>query len=487
MSLTRKVAYNTIIQIAGKVITTAISLVLIGYLTRYLGVAGFGAYTTIFAYVSFWSVFADFGFFTIMVREISKPKANVEKIFNNIMTLRAVLGIVVFSLAFIVALLIPNYSQVIKLGIGLCAFGWFWMSLNSTYVGVFQSNLKMDRAVITDIIGRIVILALVILFIKLDYGLVAIMAAYLAGNLVNFAASMILGLRWVRFKLVFDFSFWRKIFWETLPMGVIIVLGVVYFKADTVLLSLLKSQTDVGIYGPPFKILEIMLLLPGMFMGNVFPIITRYIASNDSRLMPAIQKAFNFVIMITFPVVVGIFLLATPIITFIAGPEFVNTSTIGPICGHIASAPMVLQILVFSIGLTYVSTIFNYIVVAAEQQKKLVTPYIIFVVINVILNLILIPKLSYIGAALTTVVTALLVLVLTCRVAYKSLPNLSIKPMMVLKSFVASLIMGLAIYYFNLGNANLFILVAVGFFSYFVFMILVKGITKEQFQLLFKK
>lgn len=478
MSLTRKVAYNTIIQIIGKVITTVISLVLIGYLTRYLGVAGFGAYTTIFAYVSFWAVFADFGFFTIMVRELSKPQADTAKIFNNIMTLRAMLGIIVFSLAFIAALFIPNYSLVIKLGIGLCALGWFWMTLNSTYVGVFQSNLKMDRAVITDILGRIVILGLVILFIKLDYGLVAIMAAYLAGNLVNFLASMILGLRWVKLKLAFDFNFWRKIFWETLPMGVIVVLGVVYFKMDTVLLSLLKTPTDVGIYGPAFKILEIMLLLPGMFMGNVFPIITRYIAAKDHRLALAIQKAFDFMIIATFPVVVGILLLAKPIITFIAGIDFVETSTINPIFGRIASAPMVLEILALAIGLNYMNSVFSYLVVASGKQKKLVIPYIVFVIVNLILNLILIPRLSYIGAAVSTVITALLVFILTCRIAYKSIDNLSIKIAIVFKSLLSSLIMGAVIYYTI--NLHLLIIISIAFITYFLALYLLRGISREQ-------
>ena len=61
MSLTRGVAYNTTIQIVGKVITTIISLFIVAALTRYLGVAGFGQYTTIFAYTGFFGVLAVLG------------------------------------------------------------------------------------------------------------------------------------------------------------------------------------------------------------------------------------------------------------------------------------------------------------------------------------------------------------------------------------------------------------------------------------------
>ena len=67
MSFTRKIALNTIVQIIGKVLTTLISLVLIAALTRYLGVSGYGQYTTIFAFTQFFAVLADFGFFLFLV------------------------------------------------------------------------------------------------------------------------------------------------------------------------------------------------------------------------------------------------------------------------------------------------------------------------------------------------------------------------------------------------------------------------------------
>jgi O-antigen/teichoic acid export membrane protein len=487
MSLTRKVAYNTIVQIVGKVVTTALSLVLIGYLTRYLGVAGYGQYTTIFAYVSFWSVLADFGFFTITVREISKNPKQTSHIFNNVMTLRAILGLLVFSVSFAVALLIPQYSWPIKIGIGLCATSWFWTTLNSTYVGIFQANLKMDRSVFTEILGRIIILLLTLFYIKSGYGLTAIISAYLIGNIINFFASMILGLPWVKFKFAFDFKFWKEIFLETLPMGTIIILGMIYFKADTVILSLMKSSTDVGIYGAPFKIFEILLLIPTMFMGNVFPIITRYIAQKDNRLISAIQKSYDFIILLVFPIVLGVFILAKPIIRFIAGEIFVTTSTIGNIFGQVAAAPMVLQILIFTVGLNFVMQVFNNCIIAASQQKKLVIPYIIFVIVNVGLNLLLIPKFSYIGAAISTFITALMNLIVAYWVAHKSIIDLNLKQNIIIKSLFSSFVMGLVIYYFNLQNFNLFLSIIVGFFSYFILMILVKGITKQQFQLLFKK
>ena len=481
---TQKVAFNTVVQIVGKAITTAISLVLIASITRYLGVSGYGQYTTIFAYVGFWAVLADFGFFWILVREISKPKAQVEKIFNNIITLRAFLGLAIFIIAFLVSLFIPTYPLVVKLGIGVCAAGWFWISLNSTYVGVFQSNLKMQYAVVGDVIGRIIIIGLVLTFIKLNYPLNAIIFAYLIGNLVNFSISMYFGRKFVHFKPSFDFKYWKSIFIETLPMGIILVLEVLYFKVDTVILSLFKSSVDVGIYGAPFKIMEILILVPGMFMGNVFPIITKYIVENDKRLHSALQKSYDFLAIIAAPVVGGVFMLATPIIKFIAGEEFVTTSTLPPFFNHTAASPLVLQILVFAIGIYYMTQLYISTTIAMGKQRELVKPYLFCVLVNIGLNLILIPKFSYIGAAFTTIITAASVMFFASRIVARHEANIRFNYSNIFKAIFSALIMMAVLYFINM---NLFVEIIIGAAVYVAVIFLTGGITKETIKTLVAK
>ena len=63
MTYTRKVAYNTLAQMVGRIVLIATSLVIVGILTRHLGVENFGRYTTAFAFVAFFGIFGDLGFF----------------------------------------------------------------------------------------------------------------------------------------------------------------------------------------------------------------------------------------------------------------------------------------------------------------------------------------------------------------------------------------------------------------------------------------
>jgi len=484
MSLTRKIAYNTVIQIVGKTITTVLSLFLVAALTRYLGVSGYGEYTTIFAYLAFFGVLADFGFFWILVREISNPKTDIDHATSNILTLRTVLGIVVYGAAYIISYLIPQYSA-LRAGIGIAAFSTLFLALNSTYVAVFQNKLRMDKAALTDVIGRAIILSLTLYLIHISSSLSLILWAYAVGNIVNLSASGWLGREYVKIRPAFDFGYWKEIFIQTLPMAVVLVLGLVYFRVDTFMLSLMRSSTDVGIYGPPYKVLEMILLLPAMFMGNVFPVVTRYIYTADERVHAALQKSFEFLLLLAVPVALIIIYDASPIIKIVAGYAFVVAHTIPPVFGVPATSVLALQILIVAACFSFISIIFGNLVMALGKQAKLIWPNVIFVFFNIGSNLIAIKYYSYIGAAATTVLTEFLVLVFTWWVASRYF-TLKLNLKIVWKVVLAGLVMGLA-YHFGYNYINWILLTVIASTLYLIVLWLTGGIDVGMVKIIISK
>lgn len=462
MSQTRAVAFNTIIQIIGKVIVTAVSLVTIGALTRYLGVSGYGEYTTIFAYVSFWAVLADFGFFWVLVREISKPGSDQTKIFNNVLTLKIIFGLVVFLLCASISFFIPQYSWTLKLGIAIVSASWFWMSLNQTYVGFFQSRLEMYKAVISEVVGRVIILAGVLVLVHQNLGLQGILLVYIIGNFVNFLISFLFGNSTVKFSPRFDILLWKMILKESLPLALITFIGIIHFRIDTVILSLLKGSIDVGIYGVPFKILEIVILLPSMFIGNVFPILTRYYHSQDQRLQSAIQKSFDFLILLGLPVISGLIVLSEPIIRLIAGSEYLSTFTISS-WGIDFTAPRILEILSISVGFTFLLTVFSNLLTVIEKQQKQVIPMVVITVINIIANLLIIPHYSYLGSAIINVFTQLAMLIWWSRLTRRYL-KFSLNYQIIPKVVLATLMMIISLIIFR--NINVLIATVIGMIVY---------------------
>ncbi|MDD5732025.1 MAG: flippase [Patescibacteria group bacterium] len=459
---TKKIAINTLVQIVGKGITTAIAVVMLAYLARYLGVGGYGEYTTVFAFLGFFAIIADMGFYTVAVREMAKDPESSRKVLGNIFSLRLIFALVLL-IAPLVGFLIPSYSEAVKIGIIIGTFSSLFVLLNQIFVSIFQVHLRMDRSVISDVCARTVLFVLTIIFIRQNLSLQFFILANVIANLFLLLLSFAMSRKFLLFKPLFDFKYWKHIIKESLPLGIVIVLGLIYFKIDTIMLSIMKDSTAVGIYGAPYKILEILITIPSIFMGSVFPLISKYIKEKDIRFKDSFQTSFDFMLILAVPLVVAIYLLAKPIVYLVLGEEF-------------AASVIVLQYLIFAVLIIFLGTIMGNFVVAANLQKKLVWVYLLSVFFNITGNLILIPRYSYIGSSITTIATELLVCTCAYIILYKGLKIIP-RFHVFLKVLFSALIMGIALYYFS--NINLFLLIVLGSIVYFVVLYLIGGIKKE--------
>ena len=152
-SARRRVASNTAVQLAGKGAVLALGVVSIAVLTRYLGPEDYGKYTLALMYMQLFGVLADVGLFTTAVREISKDPARTDEVVGNTITLRLGLSVVVIALAGAVSLLLP-YEPEVRTAILLAGAPLLFGMLNTSFVAILQSRLKMGRAVVGDVIGR---------------------------------------------------------------------------------------------------------------------------------------------------------------------------------------------------------------------------------------------------------------------------------------------------------------------------------------------
>lgn len=477
MSYTQKVAYNTAAQIVGKVVGIGISLFTITALFRYLGVEGVGKYTTVFAFVSFFSVFADFGLQWTLIRELAIQK-DKNKVFQNILSLRLIISTVIYLLCFSVVWLF-GYPLDVKVGVGIIAFSWFFTTMNSAFVGVFQNNYRLDLSVATDVLGRAIIYALVLFAISYNFGFASVLAAYIVGTAVNFFSNVFLSRRFVTLGFGRDTSYWPVLIRQALPIGMVLVFHFIYFKIDSLMLSWMRGMVDVGIYGTSYKLLEVLDSLPVMFLGASFPLITNYVISKDKRLSGAFQKQFDFLSLAGFPIVVGAYVLAQPIIDLIGGRsgEFSNTATVS-FLGQPATSVTVLKILVFAIAISFFTNLYAYLIVALGKQKNMVLPTIGFALLNIILNLILIPVGSYIGSSFATLITELVVLVATVYIAglYIKIP---ISYFAFAKIIACAVAMGVIAHYLNLAGVNLFVNIVIAAVVYGIFIFIVRAVPMD--------
>ncbi len=468
--LSRKIAYNTIISAGARIVGLALSLIIIGFIARYLGQDGFGYYTTILAFLFFFTVLADLGLYSICLREISRPQADKEKIASNAFTLRFFIGLFIFGLAPVIVFFFPYPNQV-KFGVLIGAVGFWLMSNQQVLVGVFQKYLRVDKVALGELLGRLVQLGLIVFFIKQNFGFLFIIVALVGSSLISFILVFLFAQKYIPISFRFDFNFWRSLLKESLPLALAIIFTMIYFKIDTIMLSLMKPPADVGIYNLAYKFLESLLFFPAMFVGLVMPLLSEYAFSFRKKFKQISQKTLDVLLIFVVPMVLGTLFLSKEMVVLIAGQDFILSAG-------------VLNILIIATGIIFLGVLFSNMIIALKEQKKLTYIYGIGVIVNLTANFIFIPKYSYYGAAATTLLTELVVTVLMLVVLSQILKKIPCFGM-VLKYLLAGLIMALALYF--LSGWPLFILIILAGLVYFGFLYLIGGFSTKEVLSLIKK
>jgi O-antigen/teichoic acid export membrane protein len=268
----------------------------------------------------------------------------------------------------------------------------------------------------------------------------------------------------VSWKWEVDFSLWKEVFSRTWPIALSISFNLIYLKMDTIILSLTRSPAEVGLYGATYRVVDILTMLPAVFMGIVLPVMTRYyVEKNKEAFQGMMQKAFDALIIFAVPIVVGTMVIARPVMSFVAGQDFVVSGDI-------------LKVLILASGAIFVTTLTGYTVVAINKQKKMMWGYLVAAVLTMIGYLYFIPRYGYWGAAWMTVFSEILIMIWTGILVYKVIkffPRL----ITFFKTLVPAGVMTAVLYYIR--DMHALVLVAVGVVVYFGLLYLFGGIKRE--------
>ena len=485
MSLVKKVAYNTLTQIAGKIISTILGLFSLALITRYLGPQGFGEYTTILTFLGFFAVFADFGLTLVTVQLISDKTRNEAKILNNLFALRLVSVLIFLGLAPIIAIFLP-YSGAVKTGLIIAIAAFIFPALNQIIVGLFQKKLCMEKNAIAETVGKLILLAGILLGEKFNLGLNGILIATSLGAFVSFIIHYFFSLKFAFIKFEWDFSLWKEIIVKFWPLAFTVVLNLIYLRADTLLLSFFRSAEEVGFYGAPYKIIDVLTSLPFMFAGLILPILSvAWLEKKGDDFKKVLQKSLDFMIILALPIIIG--------------TQFISKETMFLAAGHeFSSSSVILQILIFSLIAIFPGTIFAHAVIAIEKQKKMIGFYLFTSISSLVAYLILIPKFSYFGAAVVTIYSEIMIATFSAYCVFKY-SGFKFSLQKTFRALMASVIMAIFIYflrkfwaiemdYVSLGGIlKLTTLILSATFVYLASLLFFGGIKKDDLLIIFKK
>lgn len=495
MSTARKIISNTLAQIIGKLLVTIIGLSVVKMTTHYLSVKGYGEYTTVYEFLAFFGIAADLGFFTIGVKEMSQDEKKIPIIIGNILSLRTISVIFTMIMAVIFAFLIPKYQGTrIPLGVAISSLTVFYTMMNGTITSVLQVKMKMHLSSIATIIGKLITVGFMAYVVFWGYpddkemGFNMLMAAGVIGCAVMHFTTNYFVRKITPLKHRFDLAIWKELITKSLPYGIALILSTIYFRMNSVLISLLRDdgREQLGIYGVASKMLEQFTIIPLYFMNSVLPVLSKAIKEEGEKYKTIIRYAFDFLAAMSAPMVVGAYLLAYPIIFIISTPDFLSRVNEGFYGSDIA-----LKILVFALLFQFINILFVFILIAVNKQGKLLYINGACVIMNILINLFLIPRYGFIGACVTYVFSELFILIASAITARHYL-KFSINLMNILKIIFSAAIMGFAVIllqpftYQFMQNWNVFALALIGGGIYVGMLFLTKVVDKDMLKLLRK-
>ncbi len=503
MTTARKVLSNTLFQISGRLITAVLGIAVVKILSTYLGKEGYGEYVTVFVFLSYFGIAADLGLFTMAVREMSKTPAKIPYIFGNVLGLRLFLAICSMGLAVLVAFVLPFFLEnwhgtKIPLGVAVAAIGTVFSIMSGTVSSLLQVNYKMKYETLGLIVNKVVAVSYMVYVAYIAYsgqmekGFYQVLWGGVAASFCMLLVTASAASKLSPLRMRFDFSFWRELFFQSLPFGVALVLNVFYFKLDVMLLSFMRGSEEVGIYGVPMKMLEVIYFLPVYFMNSMLPVISREVTLREKHgenagINRILQYAFDFMVLCAAPMLVGGFVLAYPIVFLISNPEYLSRLADGFYGSDIA-----LKILLFAMFFSFINAMFGIVLVTLNKQKRLMWINFVGVIVNLTLNLISIPFWGFRGAAIASVISVVVVVLLTSRSVKKAL-QLRLSYLPSLKIVICALAMGATVYglrgftYALWQNANVFLLIPVGGAVYVGMLFLTGVVNREMIKTMFRK
>ncbi len=405
MSLTRVVARNTITQALGR--GTSIVLGLIAYLliARHLGVARFGDFTTISAFLQFFGAAVDLGLYIYLAKTLGQPDVDAPRIVGNVFGLRIVTAIAVFAAAPLVAFAFP-YPAELRLGIAALSLSFVAVSVTQLLAGVFQRAFAMGRYIFGEVLGRAALVGLVLVATQHGLGFWSVIWIVVVASVVNVVWVLVAAGRFVPVRPRFDLSVWRAVIRETWPIALSVALNVVYFKADTIILSLLRTPTDVGLYGAPYRVFEALISIPALFAGLLTPVLAAAFATDRARFGAIVRRGFEILLVVAVPFVVGAQFVSRELMTFV-DPAF-------------AASGSILRVLVFGTAAIFVGYLFSNAVVVVGRQRTMVWAYGAMAIGSVALYVPAITRYSYYGAASVTVLVEVAIAVAAATVVLRA-------------------------------------------------------------------
>jgi O-antigen/teichoic acid export membrane protein len=450
-----------------------LNFLLLVYAARILGASDYGKFSFALAFISLFVVFHDFGLSTTLIREYAKKEEEKDKEeFSSILSLKIFLSIAAFIVIVASSFLISTDPQIRRIILILAIFSIF-NSFSTVFYSIFQARQKMEYQTLLETLQYLFMsgLGFFVLFYfpsaqNLSYG-------YLIASLFSLIFTVFFfNAKIFNLKILWQSAIWKKFLKMSWPLALTSLFGFLYSYIDSVMMGYLGMITETGWYNAAYRIAAFALFPMGFISGSFYPVLSNFFKESKEKLQKVWDYELQLMILFSFPIAIGGIALAPKIIYFFYSSGF-------------SPSILAFQILIVMTGTILIYRPFLDIMIACNQQKN--TFWVTFwgAVTNILLNLILIPNYKLYGAAVATVITYILVLLMSIWFTKKLTPiKLSISKIFysLALAILPCILMYFTITQPKIYNLNILFSIAIGALIYIISLVFLKRITKQSYE-----
>ncbi len=402
----KSLGINAFLNGLRSVLNLLFPLITFPYISRVLSVQGIGIYNFSNIYVNYFILIAGLGIATYAVREGAKyrnQKKKIEEFASQVFSINIFATIIAYLLLFLSLVIFKNLNNYVT-----CILIFSLQILFTTLGTEWIYTIYEDYAYITIRSIAFKILSIILLFILvrepsdyLWYATITVLAG-VGSNILNFVHAK----SFINIRLTLNTN-WRYHLKPILVIFASAVAVTIYVSSDTTILGILKNDYAVGIYSTSVKIYQIAQSLLSAILTVTIPRLAMlWGQKRRSEYNDVLTRVINTLGILVLPASVGLIMLSREVVLIIAGHKFLSS---------VNSLRIITWAIIFSIFAWIFS---DCVLIPAKRESKVLRNTLITAAINVILNFILIPSMSYDGTSLSTVIAEFSVMIMngySCR------------------------------------------------------------------------
>lgn len=379
----------------GQMFSLLVSFFVGAWIARYLGPENYGVLNYSIAFVGIFSFIASLGVDGILNRELIKTPEKRDELLGTAFRLKLIGGAIAFCLTILSVILFQS-NYLIKLLVVLFSFTFITQSMGVISI-YFQSEVKSKNNVKAIIVATIITSILKIAVILLDKGVIWLVFVFTLDSLW-YGVGIVRAYKHSGLKIKswhFNNTLAKDMLKNSWPLMLASAAGFIYLKIDQVMIGYMLGNYKVGIYAAAVKLVEVWYFLPVILCSSLFPAIIN--AKKTSIEIYKFRLENFYILMAIIPIVMAIpiTLLAKPIIQIIFGSGYLESVNI-------------LRIYAWSSFGLFLGWAMNQYLMSENLVKTIFWLNFTAMVVNIVLNLIFIPKFGLIGSAWATLVSYLI-------------------------------------------------------------------------------